>query len=1493
MTYEEKVEKLRQKIQNGDIETFTDEEKLLLKNEKDLVINLLKYIIHSDQTMTTIDQISVLNDVEEINDKEIFTNEERLLFIKKYIEMQLHEEKIYSSSFSTDISNSLYLPSNSTEEIQEIFERYLDDPTFEFEACELDEKTILSLLDKKRYDILSKTNRGRYYGEPDLSPNCIERLLTEFPTDQYPEPLFITNLRIVNHYNYKLDTDFSKVSLDTLILFINKYSYYLYPMYSYNYGQDSDISVSEEIYYTDHGNELASKVNPHLKEKLLAADDLSFLNDIKEIDVINSIILEIFNDNELDILYQKGFYRLETILRRQQPKELENKLNEIISKGEKIPKEILSVMNFAYLNNQDLVLKVLDQGNLYDVLTWMKNHYNDNPSFVKELELKLIKHVQNNTEAYKEFRNNLDFNGYITDYLSLFPDFVIETLGSDKLSTIIEFDRLSGFEYDKRIEIVKRIIEKNPNTFLSGLSLKTDYPILKLCADAHMYDVVISSIASSNSIPEEHKKDYIEMILNSLEDLSIAKKIAERYTSLVMLDSSITEFFLSQDFTIGLLLKSPNFSTIEDQICTHDTFEKIKNNIAKNNNIPISHLEKMEQKFGPNIIKYYKDSKIIDILQLDDESFEKIMNLFPDLQLTLDDIHTTYTALIEKSFAIEHPEIRDIGTLFAHAIEDSNYSEIEKYKEIFIKETRLDYLQSFLKKENLNNIETTGELIDFIIKLYKNGEKVRANNYIHELSNELIRNSRTEYRNYHYLFEMYYVLENLFEDILKIIDECNKKNIQIKLFEPNNNTNRNGVFGTPASLGAPSTIEVIGSYERKASFILDSLRWKLEIITSSLDRQFFKRLEKIYDIPEEYKEPKAFLEMVCQKIQDPNKRNKYLPILREAVYYHIEKVANSKKAEIEYGRELNLPYDFEPKNVQTVMYKYIIKNSNYCYLDKQRLDDYIIKKCIEAGMEERIAYDCMNYYTHGKGFMSDERCLAAKKRIKDFITIARKIIDEHQNKIIYKNTGKSISESKKEIIKEMDRLNLLQRIYRVPEQQDIYMILRKLNIRLISNKILTNPELYEKLKEIIQKRKLHLFPDVFKDLLEKAKIELSYEDFAEFINYFAVIFEDYEREKKANNKNSEEEMSMLYILSSIQYYASCSSVYAQVLTPEDAKLIKTNPGPNSASSKIENDERSKEAVEWTVSNFRRKKVTIPTFDENITLSTEKKKTINVIVGNFTDHTNVTHGERTGACMRIGGVGEDLFYFALKNDNGFHIRFEDPETHEYVSRITGFRNGNTVVLNQLRHSKSSKYTDEDLMQFSKMVAEMLIEKSKNSSRPIENVVIDRRYGFETYSGPFQSLGNVNLREGYTEIYSDTEPSNCIVLATSSKTSSFVPVDTSKSNIPSYPTCRGKIKYSNNIEEIKINYNRILAVKRLLDGVPLEELDVLTLPNNIISAIVSDDWIILINNQKELQYILIEEDPRAKEELLDYLERVKEKIQNNEEVLEEGSILHGIQ
>ena len=124
---------------------------------------------------------------------------------------------------------------------------------------------------------------------------------------------------------------------------------------------------------------------------------------------------------------------------------------------------------------------------------------------------------------------------------------------------------------------------------------------------------------------------------------------------------------------------------------------------------------------------------------------------------------------------------------------------------------------------------------------------------------------------------------------------------------------------------------------------------------------------------------------------------------------------------------------------------------------------------------------------------------------------------------------------------------------------------------------------------------------------------------------------------------------------------------------------------------------------------------------------------------------------------------------MEDENGFHVQFTDPDTGEFVSRVSGFRNGNSVFLNQLRFSKSAKYSNANVVEACKLIATDIISSTKDSSTPVENVFISGDYsmsnsGLKTINFPaslqeIRSMafyectslsGNLEFNEGLTTI-----------------------------------------------------------------------------------------------------------------------------------------------
>ena len=260
--------------------------------------------------------------------------------------------------------------------------------------------------------------------------------------------------------------------------------------------------------------------------------------------------------------------------------------------------------------------------------------------------------------------------------------------------------------------------------------------------------------------------------------------------------------------------------------------------------------------------------------------------------------------------------------------------------------------------------------------------------------------------------------------------------------------------------------------------------------------------------------------------------------------------------------------------------------------------------------------------------------------------------------------------------------------------------------------------------------------------------------------------------------------------------------------------------------------RLKESIECLKRMHEKKYITVPSVNENVKLSSGN--TINILVGNTNDPINLTYGERTGACMRIGGAGSTLFDFCLTNENGFHISFNDPATGAFVSRVSCFRNGNTLFLNQLRDSVNSKYSNEDIIEACKIMGQKLIELTKDSKYPIENVVASNGYALRKQKTVELDINNV--QKGLPKFYTDVSSSGVVVVATSNN-GELLPVKPNPNGALRYQIGRGIVrKYD--LEKANSATKHIEALDMLYEGYELD--DISTSDIDLSYAYVGEDW-----------------------------------------------------
>ncbi len=448
----------------------------------------------------------------------------------------------------------------------------------------------------------------------------------------------------------------------------------------------------------------------------------------------------------------------------------------------------------------------------------------------------------------------------------------------------------------------------------------------------------------------------------------------------------------------------------------------------------------------------------------------------------------------------------------------------------------------------------------------------------------------------------------------------------------------------------------------------------------------------------------------------------------------------------------------------------------------------------------------------------------------------------------------------------------------------------KINIGVVL-KIIKDDEIYNCLIKLIKKYKIFEWGKIFKRVIDEMGICEDEPDMYMFINCFLRIFADEKKrllqkraeeidkeitelEKQKNGTNDAEinekieklkklaasseidvDMRALTIIKQAIKYTTNASIYKLLFGKEDYELIRDNPPGNSAfisgltihQLAMKRFERNRELL---LKALAIEEITIPSFIKDY----GEEKPLQVIVGCKADPRNLTMGERTGACMRAYGVGNNLFEFAVADPRGFNITFIDPETGEFVSRITGFRNGNTVFLNQLRNScKPNKYNNNHLVEVLKEVAKDIIDKGKDKTPPIDNVVADPSYCLAGRST--RNIGVDRDDFAYFNGWLDVNR-NAVVLATTGKK---VELDQPNQPQPTFKCCRLKprVFLKEKITETeKILIQRVDAIKSIRENSNDPEyyrtidFDEKLMNSELVYAIIGQDFYVAIDSNLNL-------------------------------------------
>lgn len=250
---------------------------------------------------------------------------------------------------------------------------------------------------------------------------------------------------------------------------------------------------------------------------------------------------------------------------------------------------------------------------------------------------------------------------------------------------------------------------------------------------------------------------------------------------------------------------------------------------------------------------------------------------------------------------------------------------------------------------------------------------------------------------------------------------------------------------------------------------------------------------------------------------------------------------------------------------------------------------------------------------------------------------------------------------------------------------------------------------------------------------------------------------------------------------------------------------------------------------------------------------------------------------------VGAIGNDLLHYSILNPNGIQIGIYDNDI--LVDKVIGIRNGNTLYLNSLEGEKNIEH--HALL---KLFANEIINLTKDSDEQINFVTIVNNdvyasrnstiidsticscinYPIDVTTHDYEEFSKNGNLLNYDELYTSFEDSISTLLASNK----IIDKESFKYYLPtaSYRRIRNKvIKLSNNIgEEFYKRIETILELYRIEFNENME------MPHlsNMDTIYLGDDFVVFVNDKKEITSYVLPYDNRAKEEV-DYINNMLKK------------------
>lgn len=1074
----------------------------------------------------------------------------------------------------------------------------------------------------------------------------------------------------------------------------------------------------------------------------------------------------------------------------------------------------------------------------------------------KNVPLKLTTHFDEEVRKQSTYDvNNLSISPSLFDHkfpLADYREFVLDAIKNNKpvdlviifnltqnnkdYNSLLKYENVT-YNHPDTIKAISRILDESYH----AVEENCVYNWLKKCDINELFRVhhqLISKILNSEVLFKElmelaEDKDiiYPSFLLNALNFKYYGdefKIVVKEYIEKQILSNRVTTNFLNLTKEL-VQLDNP----IVEKFLTDNYFAKLRSFPWLSGNTELYQIVKNKSFYFDALINNIKNNRFIL------NNCISNLHLYPELiDIYIDGIKAKEFTLKANSIYQVHfnPKIvKIILEINPHHVNDyieflTHHDGIE-----WVNEETFDILVSYAVPYYNINKEAIIELAKAygfdVLKLLTNERVV-----------ELFRKDIDTVKKY---IELFKVRELDYKSIEAINDS-----IQQKLFAKNNPNDINIFSNILAAVQRGITEEEINNIinilckkdsNGKYLYMLDNL---------SIDDV---RLSELYKTNKE----EFIKELLALLSQD---QNKYTPILNMITSNYIAEKRNELTRNEDIYRDTNVNYHYDTRQLYDAYFKYFRDNF------KEDFFLGILTKGYNSGYVGNKELDKLTVqflYNPEQVQVSKEELIEIKKNIR---SVKERLGELYFCEINPQDIDSKYLENVKKII-DLDTRKLSINDF------------SRVNIESVLD-LIANKEKYDLLIKVLDKYKFLDWGDIFGNL--KNELSLSGDDFDmfNFINAFSAILDN---ESRLLKQTGEDTISFngFKILKYSSIYSSVANGYKVLFGIEDYEHIKQNNGPNSAGADVQS--RLDYDADLLIKMIQSNAVTIPSFSKDFDVSNSKK--LRVIVGCRGDTRNLTIGERTGACMRAYGAANALFTFTNTDSRGFQIVFEDPETGIFISRVSGFRNGNTVFLNELRHSVDNKmFSDEDVIKACYDVAKELVELSKDSEMPIENVVVSPDQVLWNY--PCQKLSQDDIGKDVFLGYKNVS-SNAVVLSTIGVNGNAVPLKLNGDNQPVYKSCRLPVrayKYPNITDSIKVLLQRINLIKETIElgnlsRVKTMDFDMDILDNEYMFAIIGQDFFVALDKNGVITHniaILTEESQKEYQEAIDQVTEVKKEL-----------------